>query len=582
MKRRHSSPGLRVFALGLLLCLAGCATAPPAEMGEFDEGQARMLAEAGDFRAAAAEYERMADDDRQNRAALLLRAAESLREEGDWAAASEVISRIKRNRLTQNQYLRLELLLVEQSLARNDFEAAWARLQSLPEARQPGARARQLELRAQALAARGDLLGAARVRIEIAPLLDEGQQRSNERDLVAVLARVPAADLQRHFNEIPVDDPLRPFLEKALRTLGSTPVRRLPQPTRAIGSLLPGSGGDWQREGAAPVDRLALLVPLTGPLAGAGKAVRDGVLAAHFANPASRTRIDIIDSGLTPASAVEAYVDAVTRGAQRVVGPLTREQVAAVFAQSQFPVPVLALNSGESDAPPPPGNHVFGLAPEEEGAALAQRLGKKGLRAPLLIVNREDWSQRASQAIASHLEIDGARPAARIELPAGVDFSATLDAVGGTVFDSVVLALRPQQARLLVAQWRERGMPVQPWLATSHVYSGSPNLSLDRDLDGIEFADAPWLAGVSAGLPPRQSLKQLSGAESAPRLFAFGMDAYRVVPFLAWLGANPDTYLDGASGQLTVDTAGRVRRLPAWLRFVDGQPRSTDGALVTQ
>jgi len=588
MKRRDQiNRGLRVLfrvlTLSLVCWLVGCATAPPSEMGEFDEGQARTLAEAGDFRAAAAEYQRMADDDRPNRAALLLRAAESLREEGDWAAVSEVISRIQRNRLTANQLLRLDLLLVEQSLARNDIDGAWARIQSLPEARQPGARTRQLELRAQTLAARGDLLGAARVRVEIAPLLDANQRRSNERDLVAVLARMPAGDLQRHFNEIPVEDPLRPYLEQALRTLGSAPVRRLPQPTRSVGSLLPGSGGEWQREGAVPVERLALLVPLIGPLAAAGRAVRDGVLAAHFANPGARTRIDIIDSGLTPASAVEAYVDAVTRGAQRVLGPLPRDQVAAVFAQPQLPVPLLALNSGESDAPPPQGNHVFGLAPEEEGAALAQRLGQKGLRAPLLIVNREDWSQRASQAIASHLEIDDARPAARIALPTGVDYSSILDGVSAHAFDSVVLALRPQQARLLVAQWRERGLPVQPWLATSHVYSGSPDRNLDRDLESIEFADAPWLAGVSAALPARQTLKQqLSSAESAPRLFAFGMDAYRVVPFLAWLGANPDAYLDGASGQLTVDSVGRVRRLPAWLRFVDGQPRSTDGALVAQ
>lgn len=588
MKKRDEPTGglrklARVLALGLLCSLAGCATAPPAEMGEFDEGQARTLADAGDFRAAAAEYERMADDDRQNRAALLLRAAESLREEGDWAAVNEVVSRIQRKRLTESQLLRLELLLVEQSLARNDVEGAWARLESLPEARQPGARTRQLELRAQALAARGDLLSAARVRVGIAPLLDANQRRSNERDLVAVLARMPASDLQRHFNELPVEDPLRPYLEQALRTLGSAPVRRLPQPTRSVGSLLPGSGGEWQREGAVPVERLALLVPLTGPLAGAGRAVRDGVLAAHFADPGARTHIDIIDTGLTPSSAVEAYVDAVTRGAQRVIGPLQRDQVAAVFAQPQLPVPVLALNSGESDAPPPQGNHVFGLAPEEEGAALAQRLVQRGLRAPLLIVNREDWSQRASQAIAAHLELDGATPAARHEVPTGVDYSAILDGVSAHAFDSVVMALRPQQTRLLAAQWRERGLPVHPWLATSHVYSGSPNRNLDRDLEGIEFADAPWLAGVSAGLPARQALKQqLSSAESAPRLFAFGMDAYRVVPFLDWLGAHPDAYLDGASGQLTVDSAGRVRRLPAWLRFVDGQPRSTDGALVAQ
>ena len=60
------------------------------------------------------------------------------------------------------------------------------------------------------------------------------------------------------------------------------------------------------------------------------------------------------------------------------------------------------------------------------------------------------------------------------------------------------------------------------------------------------------------------------------------MDAYRLVPFLEGLGAHPDAYLEGANGQLTVDSVGRVRRLPAWLRFVEGQPRAIEGALLAQ
>ncbi len=580
---RRARALLLTMLLGALSLVPGCATAPPAEIGEFDEGQARALADQGNFRAAAAEYESMADDDRQNRAALLLRAAESLREEGDWAGVTRIADSINRKRLTDTQALRLELLLAERSLARDDVEGAWARLQLLPEARQPGARARQLELRARTLAARGDLLGAARLHVEMAALLEAGQQRANERDLVAVLARMPAADLQRNFNEVAAEDPLRPYIEQALRSLGSTPVRRLPQPTRAVGTLLPDAGGDWQREGAEQIERLALLVPLTGPFAAAGRAVRDGALAAHFADPAARVHLDVIDSGLTPASAVEAYVDAVTRGAQRVIGPLPREQVAAVFAQPQLPVPLLALNAGEEDAPPPAGSHVFGLAPEEEGAAIVQRLAQRGLRSPLVIVNHEDWSQRAARALAAHLELDGAKPSARIELPTGVDYGAVLDGVGALSFDAVVLALRPQQARLLLAQWRERGLPVHPWLATSHIYSGTPNRNLDRDLEGVEFCDAPWLADLASGLPARAALKRdLPTAESAPRLFALGLDAYRLVPYLEGLRGHPDAYLDGANGQLTVDAAGRVRRLPAWLRFVDGQPRATEGALLAQ
>jgi outer membrane PBP1 activator LpoA protein len=89
--------------------------------------------------------------------------------------------------------------------------------------------------------------------------------------------------------------------------------------------------------------------------------------------------------------------------------------------------------------------------------------------------------------------------------------------------------------------------------------------------------------GLAAGLPPREALaRQLATAASAPRLFAFGIDAYRLLPYLDWLAANPDAYLPGASGQLAVDRFGRVRRLMAWLRFVDGVPQSADGALSAE
>ncbi len=569
--------------IALCCMLAACVTAPPSEIGEFDEGNARTLAEAGNFRGAALEYQRMAGEDRQNRAALLLRAAESLREEGDWQAVLQVVDRIQRDRLTDSQILRLELLLVEAALARDDVEGAWARLQLLPEATQTGARSRQLELRARALAARGDLIGSARVRLEIAPLLDPRQQRSNEADIVAALARIPAPELQQQFDSLEREDPLRPLIEEALRKLGATPIRRLPQPTHAVGGSQAAEDGDWQREGYARIERVALLLPLTGPLAAAGRAVRDGVLAAHFSDRGERAEVSVLDTGSTAQSAVEAYVDAVTAGAQRVIGPLSREQVAALFSQRELPVPVLALNAPEDDAPPPPGHHLFGLAPEEEGAAIAQRLKQGGFTSPLVLVSREDWSLRSAQALASYLRLDGIEVAAPVEVPSGVDFRQTLEQARAQSFDSVVIALRPQQARLLRAQWREAVLPQVRWLATSHVYAGSSNASLDRDLDGIEFLDAPWLSGLNSVAPTRSSLKrELPSADAAPRLFALGLDAYRLTPYLDWLQQHPEGYLSGANGQLTVDPEGRVRRLPAWLQFSNGQPRATQGALFVE
>jgi uncharacterized protein len=97
----------------------------------------------------------------------------------------------------------------------------------------------------------------------------------------------------------------------------------------------------------------------------------------------------------------------------------------------------------------------------------------------------------------------------------------------------------------------------------------------------VEFADAPWLFGPVAGTPERERLaREVPSAGAGGRLFAFAMDAYRLLPYLQWLGANPDAYLPGASGQLSLDGFGRVRRALAWMRFVEGVPRPADGMLT--
>ena len=116
--------------------------------------------------------------------------------------------------------------------------------------------------------------------------------------------------------------------------------------------------------------------------------------------------------------------------------------------------------------------------------------------------------------------------------------------------------------------------------ATSHVYSGARNPGLDRDLDGIEFCDLPWLFDAAPGMPSRNELGTSlpSTAGAGARLFAFGMDAYRLLPYLDWLQLHRDAYLPGATGQLALDDFGRVRRLLVWATFSNGVARLTGGS----
>lgn len=575
---------MRCLLVVVVLLLGACATGGPTRQ-EVDDAQARALVAQGDFRGAAAEYERLAALHRGSRDPLLLAAADSLREDGDFAGVSALAAKIKRKRLAPEGAALLDLLLAEAALDGGDAERALA-LATLPEAQLGASLAlRAAEVRARSLDRLDRTLDAASERIALLDRVDAAERAALEDDILGSLARLDVPALGDSLGVIAADDPRRPWIERAMRLKGAVPARVIPRPTRQVGTLLPARGdGAWRREGFATTPQVALLLPLSGSLAAAGAAVRDGFFAGYFADTEQRPLLRVYDAGETAETALAGYRSAVADGATRVVGPLSREQVAAVLAAVDPRVPLLALNHPDSGAVPPPGSQQFALAPDDEAALAAEYAFARGLRRVAVLAATEEWSERAALGFRAQFEQLGGSVVADLRLPAdAVDFSASIAQALGGAPDGMFLAIRPAQGRLLVPQLRARGQDALPLIATSHVYAGAPNRALDRDLNGLEFCDSPWMFGLAAGIPSRDALaRQLATAAGAPRLFAFGIDAYRLLPYLDWLAANPDAYLPGASGQLAVDRFGRVRRLMAWLRFVDGVPQSADGALSAE
>jgi outer membrane PBP1 activator LpoA protein len=569
----------RVLLALMLLALSGCATGPAS-------GPATALADSlyaeGNFRAAAAEYQRLASSAwGAARDPLLLRAGESLREEGDLDGAAVAIAKVRRAKLEGDGPLRFDLLSAEIALHQGDAERALS-LAMVDTTRVSRAQAAPAaETRARALDSLGRPLDAAAERVALLELAP-ADRATIEEDLLRALIEVPSSDLNRALAEMARGDGRRPWVERALRAQGEVAARVVGRGSRAVGAK---SDDDpdariWGREGGIGDDRVALLLPLSGDLAQAGNAIRDGFLAAYFDDLERRPAVRIYDVGPGPEAAIAAYARAVADGNRRVVGPLGRDQVQAVLRQAELPIPVLALNHPDDGAPPPPGSQLFGLLPEEEAAFVAEQALASGARRAAMLASTEDWGLRAAQAFRAQFVQGGGVVAGEARIAANsIDVASAVDEATKAGADTVFLALRPQQARvaapLLVL--RDAARPVY---ATSHVYGGQPAPTLDRDLNGLVFCDAPWLFNLNLGFVARADLADsLPGAAQNPRLFAFGMDAYRLLAYVDWLGRNTDDYLPGASGDLSVDEFGRVRRSLACLRFVEGVPQAIDGAL---
>jgi len=582
----------------LTLLLAACATNDVAVRSGTSAGNhAEQLASDGELDAAAQEFLALADGSNgADSAHYRLRAAEVLRETGDLDAAAQAIEAIRRKRLSGDEPLRLDLIDAEVALKRGDAQRASALLAASEESIPPGLRVRVLELRARAAAASGDRFAAARIRAQLDSELGGHDRDTNREQIIETLGALDDASLKARAGSLRPDDSLLPWIEQALRLRGQTLPRDVPRPQRPVGTLIPDSSNGMQREGFNEVRQVAVILPLSGQVAGVSQSILDGFFAAYFSDDSgARPLLRTYDAGKTPQDAIAAYQQAVADGAGFVVGPLLREAVGELFRQS-LPVRVLALNHPDTGEVPPAGSAEFGLLPDAEGAQAAERMLDLGILQAAIIAADTDWAERATRAFRAQFEARGGTISGEARVREG-EFNyrtailqaaqkiADVSAPEGTgriaqPGTGIFISMRPQQARLLLPQLKLGGINA-PVFATSHVNSGEVNPSLDRDLDGVEFCDATWLFSPVPGRPDRNEIsRDLSSASGlGARLFAFGMDAYALLPFMDWLLAHPDTYLDGASGQLAVDSFGRIHRLLAWARFSDGVARPSQGAL---
>ena len=610
MRHSHSVATVLLFSLVLAACVPANAPRSPAEIAAAQGAEG--LARQGQFDQAAQAYLTLATQSSGHADSYRLLAAEAWREEGQLARAAPVLASIKRQRLSGDEPLRLDLLRAELALDHND-DATALRLTTQPNVAVPAAlQLRLLEWRARAMAANGDRWGAARTRVQMDDQLSGFDHAQNRQQILDLLNQVGVDSLKQRAAAMQHGDRMLPWVNEALSRLGVAVAQPPPDLQQPVGTLMPGADANV-REGYKVPTQVALLLPNDGNYAAASTAIREGFFAAYIdagRNRAPRPAVRVYDSQGTADGAVKAYQQAVSDGAKLVVGPLTRGEVAAVFSQPALPVPLLALNHPDDKQLPSGETSEFGLLPESEGAQAADHMIERGLRKVYVLISTDDFAQRAAGAFKAELAARGGQLAGMVTLPPGATSYANIiadlhfpasanataaaavpaaagstatPAISSAMNDSgIFISMRPQQARLLLPQLRiaQANLPV---IATSHVYEGNDDASSNRDLDGVEFCDAPWLFDAQPGLPNHDDIAtRLPAARGgAARLFAFGMDAWNLAPYLDWLRAHPGSYVPGASGQLTADQFGRVRRVLIWAQFQNGLARPLGGSLQT-
>ncbi|MDE2199325.1 MAG: penicillin-binding protein activator [Rhodospirillales bacterium] len=385
----------------------------------------------------------------------------------------------------------------------------------------------------------------------------------------------------------------------------------------ALGGAGPaGSGGLPAPSEAVPAGQgIAILAPLSGPNAALGPAL---VAAAKLAL-AGGPRLDVRDTGGTPAGAAAAASAAIAAGAGILIGPLTAgETQGAAGPARQAGVPLLAFTNDPAQAHP--GVWVLGITPAQQvrrmvgamtaqgrsrfaavlpesqfgsamGSALVQAVAEAGLPPPMMrsyapgmaamnaaMRDISDYAGRRGpidaeiRAARNQHTVAGRKRAAELARhaipPAPFDallLAATGDSLGALATLLPYYDLNPPQVRVL-----------GPALWASPVARGATSLT------GAVFA-AP---DPAARADFDQKFTAATGAP-APGIADFAHDAAAIARVLAPSAGGagysaaalcrPDGFA-GVDGLLALRTDGTVRRGLALFELQRGGPQMIEPA----
>jgi outer membrane PBP1 activator LpoA protein len=349
--------------------------------------------------------------------------------------------------------------------------------------------------------------------------------------------------------------------------------------------------------------QLALLLPLQGKLAAAGKTIRDGFFAAYYTNQNADfvPEVRVYDTSQEPINSI--YDQAVNEGADLIIGPLEKEKLLELQLRVQLPVTTLALNYSNDDPDAPKTNtlplYQFGLSLEDEAIQAADRAWLEGHRYAMVLASSADWSNRAANAFIKHWQQRGGRVVVNQAFSDADTYSNTIKSalainesenrarnlkrLFGKNFEFEPRRRQDIDMIFLVASSGE-GQQIKPTLsfhyagnipvyATSQIYSSAQTASKNRDLNGIRFTTLPWT--LEPNNPEKQLISQyLKIPPNYERLYALGVDTFFLHDRIKQLARLPNTSIYGTTGKLHLGSNQRVMREQPWAEIVNGEAKA--------
>ena len=617
-------PALLICAL-LVTCMLWSCTGFPLDTSKvFESGsttearRAEKLLNAGQYQEAAAIFWAEAETrPSPQKQALQIRAAEAVLQPKTKLQAQQYLRAIDERLLTKDLLVRKRVASAELALlnghAQVALDTASDKLINLSEKYNP----HLLAVRAKAFKNAGKLKHSIETRIALNLLLSEPTQLKKNNELIwqtllntnnaelnswsannnlelAAWLNLVAIQKRSHENQPSLDSEIQQWRV-------NYPNNKIPN--HIIDSII----SDYVSFHIAP-NKIALLLPLTGRYSRVAEAVYAGITAAREFDEAFNPvpELVIYDTGDDSSSALSYYQQAVSEGADFIIGPFQKDAVRNLASQGSLPVPTLSLNYSDGKLYGALNLYQFGLLPEDEAKQVAERASFENKNTALALVPEGEWGTRLLSAFTNRFhELGGSVIQSERYLPQNSDYSISIKSLlqlnqseqRRRIVQSIIktevefeprrrqdadfifVVASPQQARLIRPQLSFHFASDLPVYATSHIFSGNENISADQDINGITYCDVPWLLSPDQSMELLRDSLDLQSASSSsklPRFEALGIDAYQVIPHLKRLAVNDFDRYQGTTGKLSIDSQNRIYRELIWAKFEKGRPELLD------
>ena len=348
------------------------------------------------------------------------------------------------------------------------------------------------------------------------------------------------------------------------------------------------------------INKIALLLPMTGKYSKIGKAILDGIeIELKDTSKYIKPELSIFDTGDEDTNLKKIYSEMLSNDFDYVIGPLRKGFIEKISKYSSKELPVLTLNYSNNLKKYSKKVYQFGLLPEDEAICIAEKAiidgninasalypdntwGKRivesftlrfqelgGNVTNLLKYNKEDT--KINNSIKNLLNIEEStkrKNHMQNILKTKLQFKPHI----ANNLDMIFSVGKSEDMRVIKPQFNFNYAEDIPFYSTSHIYNGVYNKEINQDLNNIKFCDIPWLYNTNNMLE-KKYLRESVDKRDLLRFVAIGMDSIKIIYNINTLELNKHKYLLGNTGFLRLDEFNKIRRNLTIVKFKNGKAK---------